>query len=74
MRTKSIWNDTFTVEYSYLESDSSHFSLSQTKQYTETYIGSLKTLHRKVLNERRHGHASVNFYNSDGEWLKEIMY
>lgn len=74
MKPKSIWNDTFTIEYSYLEGDFSQWDLNQKKIYTETFTGSLKTLHRKTLDERRHGHASVNFYDSDGVWLKEIMY
>lgn len=75
MEDTSIWNDTFTVEYTYAE-DLSKFAPSSEDMttYTETYTGSLKELHRLVLEERRHGRASVSFYNSNGEWLKTISY
>lgn len=75
MESKSIWNDTFTVEYSYWKyHENIPNPVENRETYTETFEGSLKALHRKVLSERRHGRASINFYNSNGEWLKNIMY
>lgn len=71
MRSKSIWNDTFKVEYSY--SDTTGLNEPR-KSYTELFKGSLKTLNRRIIDERRHGHASVNFYDSNDNWLKNIMY
>ncbi|MGF0347632.1 LPD11 domain-containing protein [Rhodococcus sp. IEGM1300] len=72
MRPKSIWNDTFILEWSYLTNDCAFLGTSVT--YIETHRGSLKPILRSILNERRHGHARISISTADGHYLKDIGY
>ncbi|KGI85376.1 hypothetical protein JY98_03685 [Exiguobacterium mexicanum] len=72
MKPKSIWNDTFVLEWSYQTSQCTFLGVTTT--YTETHTGSLKRILRNILEERRHGHARICISTADGRYLKDIGY
>ena len=72
MRPRSIWNDTFVLHWSYRTSDCAMLGVEAT--YTETHTGSLKPVLRRILDERRHGHARISISTAQGVYLKDIMY
>ena len=72
MSDKSIWNNEFILEWSYRTCECPFLGVSSS--YEEERKGSLKSIIRNILDERRHGHASISISTSEGYYLKEIIY
>ena len=68
----SIWNDTFIINIIH-STNNFHGTKSETK---DKFQGSLKGAIRYTLNKYGNiqGYHVISFYNSKGEWLKEISF
>ncbi|MDZ4453231.1 hypothetical protein ORM34_20335 [Bacillus cereus] len=62
----SLWDDTFKIEMTFKGRN------NQIKKRFISYKGSLKSAIRSITEKYRTKHMVVNFYNSEGAWLKEI--
>ena len=68
MKKVNLWNDTFKIDLRVTDNPFQNQSLSRTEYFT----GSLKGAIRYVLNLKEKGNVTASFYNSTGEYLKEI--
>ncbi|HHT7186894.1 TPA: hypothetical protein ACTZ5N_000102 [Bacillus cereus] len=63
----SLWKDTFRIELKFKDTFKGN-----TRTETITYEGSLKSAIRHFFNEYKGVSVLANFYNSKGEWIKEV--
>ena len=64
----SIWNDTFKIEITIMENPYQN----KKTEYVEYFKGSLKGAIRHVFSLEAMGNITAVFYNSKGEYIKEI--
>lgn len=64
----SLWDDVFTIEITVVENVFQNREVS----FVETFEGSLKGAIRYVLNSNYKGNVTALFYNSKGEYIKEL--